>query len=217
MKKILLLIICSGVFMTGHSEEIYATDSSCQNGVVLHFPSAPDINRIPKDLIGRTIMGNNAGYYDSKWKWLIAEGELKKVELLERKKIGERYSYKLNVTVQEGKGPSYKAMINVLYHFLESTKQWRIELVESLEVNIIKTGLYDSCISHRIRPMRRTTDGPLELINNSDICLQVGGRVYCNGVWEKFVEVVYGNDSIDVWGYPGRLVEDYIIDFVELR
>ncbi len=182
------------------------------------IPPAPDVEKIQNDLIGRTIKEEENGYHWRRgWIWKIVAGEVKNVEIVEKKAQGEDYVYKLTVTVQAEQGPAYKALVNVTYQLLDDADDWSIEYMESLSVNIVKTGKYDTCIEHYIkRGTGIASRVELLLINRCDIGLQVGGRVRRENNWHKFVVVVEPNEPRGV-KYEGWLdVDEYVIDFIEL-
>ncbi len=184
--------------------------------IAVIIPQPPSADKMKKDLIGRTIKEQEGGYHKYGWQWIIEEGEIKELDVIEKHSQGDKQMYKLRIVVQQPEGAAYEAVVNVTYQLLETDDDWSIEYMESLEVNIVKTGRYNNCIKHEI-----VAGGwlfyrnPLQLINMCDVGLQVGGRIRNGNDWEKFVINVESNETKSVNFGSYREVHEYIIDFIE--
>lgn len=166
------------------------------------IPNIPDEEKVKKDLKGRTIEGNNYANI----KWLIAEGEIKELNILDVKKEKEDYIYDISLVVQEY-GGALKGHIVVRYE-LGTHDDWTIQGVLSKELDYVITGKYNDYIETKVE------GSGLWVKNNYDRPLAVGGmafKSYSNS-WYKFYCVIPGNDTDRVaWS-----MIDYKIDFVEL-
>ena len=166
------------------------------------IPNRPDEEKVKKDLKGRTIEGNNYANI----KWLIAEGEIKELNILDVKKEKEDYIYDISLVVQEY-GGALKGHIVVRYE-LGTHDDWTIQGVLSKELDYVITGKYNDYIETKVEV------SGLWVKNNYDRPLAVGGmafKSYSNS-WYKFYCVIPGNDTDRVaWS-----MIDYKIDFVEL-
>ena len=166
------------------------------------IPNRPDEEKVKKDLKGRTIEGNNYANI----KWLIAEGEIKELNILDVKKEKEDYIYDISLVVQEY-GGALKGHIVVRYE-LGTHDDWTIQGVLSKELDYVITGKYNDYIETKVEV------SGLWVKNNYDRPLAVGGmafKSYSNS-WYKFYCVIPGNDTDRV----ARSMIDYKIDFVEL-
>ena len=98
---------------------------------------------------------------------------------------------------------------------LGSNDVWTIDFLESKQINIVKTGKYDNCITFQ----RRGWSGEfeLELTNHCDVSLVVGGVVLSQfeNEWQKFSAVVEGNSTKTVGGLFSVSVMNYKIHFIE--
>ncbi len=166
------------------------------------IPNRPDEEKVKKDLKGRIIEGNNY----TNIKWLIAEGEIKELNILDVKKEKEDYIYDISLVVQEY-GGALKGHIVVRYE-LGTHDDWTIHGVLSKELDYVITGKYNDYIETKVEV------SGLWVKNNYDRPLAVGGmafKSYSNS-WYKFYCVIPGNDTDRVaWS-----MIDYKIDFVEL-
>ncbi len=182
-------------------------------------PEEPSEEKLLEDLVGRTVKENEDGYHKGNWRWVIEEEEIKDMQILEVQTVEGKPEYKAELTLQAKEGAAYKALVKVVYHLPEDADDWSIEFVESQNVEIVKTGLYDNCISHSIiQGGWLLNRAPLKIVNNCDKGLQVGGRIRNENRWEKFVVNIKPNDSEQIaYGGAYRLdVHEYVIDFVEL-
>lgn len=166
------------------------------------IPNRPDEEKVKKDLKGRTIEGNNYANI----KWLIAEGEIKELNILDVKKEKEDYIYDISLVVQEY-GGALKGHIVVRYE-LGTHDDWTIQGVLSKELDYVITGKYNDYIETKVEV------SGLWVKNNYDRPLAVGGMAFkrYSNSWYKFYCVIPGNDTDRV----ARSMIDYKIDFVEL-
>ena len=166
------------------------------------IPNRPDEEKVKKDLKGRIIEGNNY----TNIKWLIAEGEIKELNILDVKKEKEDYIYDISLVVQEY-GGALKGHIVVRYE-LGTHDDWTIHGVLSKELDYVITGKYNDYIETKVEV------SGLWVKNNYDRPLAVGGMAFkrYSNSWYKFYCVIPGNDTDRV----ARSMIDYKIDFVEL-
>ncbi len=183
------------------------------------IPPDPDETKIRKDLVGRVVQEQEGGYHKYGWRWTIENGEVKDVEILGKEAGNRSWLYRLSFVVQAERGAAYSVSANLAYDLPDDVDDWRVEYLESLTVNIVKTGRYDHCISHEtVQGGWLINRRPLKLTNNTTQGLQVGGRIRHDNNWEKFVVNVEGNSTqyISFGGGYQQEVHEYIIDFVEL-
>lgn len=174
------------------------------------FPK-PDLNRIVSDLVGRTITeGTSNGYYPQNWNFTIESGQIKDIELLETVVDNqEMYIVEIKVQIQPAGNFYYDTTLKVSY-INTPDEGWVMDNVVSRGMDIVSNHYYDDCIDVYSYADFGGTNYYYCFINNSDSMLMVGGSVYYNGKWEKFIKSVRGNSSRDAYVYG----KDYKIDFV---
>lgn len=176
----------------------------------------PDIDRIQDDLIGRRISEQPNGYHHKNWYWEIESGEIRDLEIRNKIQTQNECLYELRFIVQDvaKQGSSHEMFVNITY-ILRDNKYWDVEFVESKQVNIVKTGKYNNCITSQ----RKGHNGEyyVEFVNYSDIDLVVGGAVsyqYSNET-RHFNSIVKANSTSSVGGIFLGSIEDYTIHFIE--
>ena len=170
----------------------------------------PSESNIMMDLVGRQLSeGLKEGYFAPDWKWNIEPGQIKSLKI-KSQDISEDYcSYIVQIILQEQMCPTkYRAVVQVDYSY--SNKKWRMVLVKSKGVSIVKTDKYLDCIRAEI-----VKYGFLNIKNNIDSPIIVGGCVFSNNRWTRFSVVLGGLEAKSL--KPDYYsVEDYRIEFVEL-
>ena len=74
------------------------------NLILTIIPPKPDTEIIKRDLVGRKITEQPNGYFGRNWHWLIEDGEIAILNILNEKKIGEDYLYEIGVGLQTKDG-----------------------------------------------------------------------------------------------------------------
>lgn len=206
MKKILLTMLLA-----------YSIACPCAKAGVNASSKLPTVADIATDLLGRRIgEGRENGYFGPGWIWIIERGEIERVTVIENNVSADYCSFLTEVILKENyRWARYKATVKVDY---ERTKRgWQVAMVQSKGVDIVRTGRYNDCITHRIWYNYWGFNNFI-IKNNTDVPLIVGGAVMMQFpcTWRRFSIVVYGNMPVNV-GYTlccGNIV-DYRIDFVE--
>lgn len=190
---------------TVDTTKIAGLRSQAYDKILTIIPPDPTMAKIRKDLVGRIIRELPGGYFNN-WSWTIEAGEIKDLQITEVEKVDTHHTEILvNMTLQ-AEGPAYKTSGKV-YYVLDDRDDWEIDMLESCEVEVVKTGRYDTCIT-------TTLDGHLEIHNNSDAALLVGFRIVDRyGNPTKHSLVVGGGETKSY--YNGYGVVDYSIDFIE--
>ena len=177
------------------------------------IPPKPNTEKIKQDLIGRKITEQPNGYHRQGWYWLIEEREIKEIQIISENKQGNDYLFGIRLILQAD-GSAHEAFVNLTY-VLRQNDDWSIDFLESKQVNIVKTGKYDNCVTFQ----RKGWSGEyfLEFTNHCDVALVVGGVVLSEfgGEWEKFSTVVDASETGSVGGLFSVSVRDFQIHFVE--
>jgi len=183
------------------------------NLILTIIPPKPGTEKIKRDLIGRKITEQPNGYRRQGWFWEIKEGEMKEIQIISENKQSNDYLFEVRLILQAD-GGAHEALVNLTY-VLRQNDDWTIDFLESKQVNIVKTGKYDNCVSFQ----RKGWSGEfyLEFTNHCDVALVVGGVVLSEfgGEWKKFSTVVNPNGTSSVGGLFSVSVRDYQIHFIE--
>lgn len=180
--------------------------------------SLPTEARIAADLVGRKLSeGVDNGYFSSNWIWTIEEREIRTLTIL-RKEVSRDYcSFDLVMTLQSHSSPTkYRAKVQVDYSLMNN--KWKLIMVKSKGVSVVKTGKYDDSISTKIDSDGWGGVNCLKIKNNTDVSLLVGGVFLTNesNEWHKFSLVIEGLKVMGVGGtFSYGSVIDYRIHFVE--
>jgi len=165
----------------------------------------PDVRQMQKDLIGHSLSeGVNNGYYNSTWRWAVCEDEISNFSI-ERiiKESSTEYEVVARMRLTSRAGKAFDAGVKLCYLFSES-QGWYLQLVQSLGMQIVKTGRYSDCV-------KVEQEGWWYYINNyCEVALEVGGRELNCGRWKKYSHVVEPHG-----GYCMYNPEEIIIDYVE--
>ena len=177
------------------------------------IPPKPNTKRIQKDLLGRKITEQPNGYHRQGWYWEIKDGDIKDIQIINESKQRNNYLFQVYLILQ-AEGGAHEVLINLTY-VLRRNDDWTIDFLESQEVNILRTGKYDNCITLQ----RKGWSGEyyLEFANHCDVALVVGGVILSEfgGEWQKFSTIVDASGTSSVGGLFSVSIRDYLIHFVE--
>lgn len=184
------------------------------NNLILKIiPPKPDIEKIKQSLIGRKITEQPNGYHRPGWYWEIKEGEIKELQIITESKQGNDYLFEIRMILQ-AEGSAHEAFVNLTY-VLGQNDDWTINFLESKQINIVKTGQYNNCIT--IQRKGWSGEYELEFTNHCDVALVVGGVILSEfgGEWTKFSTIVDASGTGSVGGLFSVSVRDYRIHFIE--
>ena len=99
------------------------------------------MEKIKKDLTGRTIKESYNGYFLKDWN--IREDLIYDFQIISENKQGEDYLYEARLILQEN-GRKHEALINFTY-VLGTSDDWSRTIFERKEVNIEITDRYKNC------------------------------------------------------------------------
>jgi len=177
------------------------------------IPPKPDTEKIKRSLIGRKITEQPNGYHRQDWYWKIEDGEIKDIQVISENKQGNDYIFEVRLILQAD-GGAHEAFVNLTY-VLRQNDDWTIDFLESKQVNVVKTGKYDNCVTSQ----RKGWSGEyyLEFTNHCDVALVVGGVVLSEfgNEWKKFSTVVNASETSSIGGLFSVSVRDYQIHFIE--
>jgi hypothetical protein len=196
-------------------EELTPLISQMNNLIVTIIPSKPDVEQIKRDLVGRKITEQPDGYRHKDWFWEIKQGEIKEIRIISETQQGDEYLFKIRLILQAD-GGAHEAFVNLTY-VLRNYDDWTIEFLESKQVNIVKTGKYNNCIT-AVREQTGYSEYELKFTNHCDVALIVGGialNAWGDQQWHKFSTVVEANGTKSIGGLFSVSVLDYKIHFVE--
>lgn len=173
-------------------------------------PHSPDKEKLQKDLIGRRIKALPGGYLSSMWSWTIEEGEIKNLQILNVEEVDKNHKvFLVDVTLQSD-GAAYKTSGKV-YYVLDNRDDWEIDMLEPSEVEVVKTGRYDSSITTDFYDL--ILGERIDFHNNSDAALLVGFRTLDNhGNYKKHSLMIGGGETVS---HTEMGLKDYSVDFVE--
>jgi hypothetical protein len=163
--------------------------------------SKPDANQMQSDLIGHSLSeGIENGYYSSSWRWKIEQGEISNFRILSVNKDNSTdYEVTAAMRLTAMSGRAFDAKVKILY-VSRGNWGWQLEYVQSLGMNIVKTGRYNSCITSEYDDWHDATF----IRNACEIPIEVGGKRYAwvtAGRQEciRFSEVVSPHSSVKVF------------------
>ena len=171
--------------------------------------NTPSVVTICRDLIGHNLSeGVKDGYYPREWKWTIEEGEISNFRILSvRENTEDRYT----IDVQMKLSTSTRAFIaKATVYYVHTQRGWDLEMVKSRGMNIVRTYRYDDCIQPEYGDGYLNKED-LYLVNDCEVTLEVGGKIFKYGSWRKFSTTVSPHSTQQVDYY----VEEYVIDYVE--
>ena len=173
----------------------------------------PDAAQIQKDLVGQELPEGYEGdesWFAKDWRWLIKEGQIKNFNIEEVVKDDSKKYCVLATMRLEGDINAFDARVKISY-WLPDAEDWKIEYVNSLGMDIVKTHEYDDCVSYEIK------DDGWFVTNKTKITLGVCG--YFNNTYgdkRKFAVKVGADENVQVGGtFGGGSVVSYETVFVE--
>lgn len=172
------------------------------------IPPKPDENQIKADLVGHQL--NEAAlakdcYFKENWRFTIDKADDVDEFRIDEVQVdnNQEYVFSSSMVLRE-EYLSYNAAA-VVYYVLPDGEDWKIDMIKSLGVQVVKTGKYDDCIRCEKEPYA------LYITNISEVTVLVGGALF--GFEEK--------ELFSVALTPGqryyRGCSDYRIDFVERK
>lgn len=183
------------------------------------IPVKPDAAQIQKDLVGQELPEGYEGdesWFDKDWHWLIKEGQIKNFNIEEVVKDDSKKYCVLATMRLEGDINAFDARVKISY-WLPDAEDWRIEYVNSLGMDIVKTHEYDDCVSYEIKDDGWGGVNALFITNKTKITLGVCG--YFNNTYgdkRKFAVKVGPDETVQVGGtFGGGSVVSYETVFVE--
>ena len=177
--------------------------------ISMQAANTPTVVTICRDLIGHNLSeGVKEGYYPREWHWTIEEGEISNFRILSvRENTEDRYT----IDVQMKLSTSTRAFIaNATIYYVHTPRGWDLEMVKSRGMNIVRTYRYDDCIQPEYGDGYLNKED-LYLVNDCEVTLEVGGKIFKYGSWRKFSTTVSPHSTQQVDYY----VEEYVIDYVE--
>ena len=173
------------------------------------------VKLLKRDLVRREIKEQSDGYFGSSWSWRIdSPEEIKKVTIINEKKQGNDYVLDVLLLLQAKGSSEYEVNVKITY-VLEQNNQWKIDFIENKNINIVKTGRYNNCITteetNNSSNTNRYVKASIQFSNSCDVDLIIGGQVKGeDGKWRKFSCTVSKNATNNV---PDG--KEYKIDFIE--
>lgn len=192
--------------------------SSFARGNTLASTPVPTKSTISTDLIGRKLSeGTDNGYFTPEWRWTIEPGEISNMRILSQNTSDDYCSFVVVMTLKSQSSPTkFHATVQVDYSL--SNKRWKLVLVKSKGIRVVKTDKYLDCISTKIDDDGWGGVNCLKIKNNIDSSLLVGGvyRISDSHEWRKFSLIIDGLKVMGIGGtFGGGNVVDYRIHFVE--
>jgi hypothetical protein len=172
------------------------------------IPPKPDASKLSKDLIGRKIKEPSDGYKQGNRVWTIAEGEIKDFKIIEINEENSTLVYNCEMVLQ-AEGGSLRVKCRVRY-ILEDYDDWTIQTLYTDSFEIVKTGMYDSCVEVSLRHGFGDT---LKLVNNCDVALAVGLAYYDGATWEKIEFIL---NPVDQVTWRVLTINDFKVHYIEL-
>lgn len=167
------------------------------------IPPIPSEEKVQADLVGKELEeGKEDGYFDESWHWMIERGQISDFTIVKEANMSPR-KYKIEAQMKLKKSSSYgfDTEIEIVYELKDGELDWTIDYVQSLGMNIIRTGDYEGKVQVK-------DDVCLE--NKCSIPLLVGYTWVTSDGARK--------DNCVVKGYERRQVKYYgtvSIDFIE--
>jgi hypothetical protein len=182
--------------------------SEIQKKILTVMPGQPDTALLKQNLVKRRITGQTNSYFERSWAWTISSAnEIKSFSINRAEKVGDAYEIDAHLTLQRD-AAQYEADLTITC-VLGQSDDWTIDYIQSHDIQIVKTGRYDDCVTVEIR---QGWGSALQFTNNCDVSLIIGGQILGNnGEWTKFSTRISGNNNSSV-SYHGL---EYKIDFIE--
>jgi hypothetical protein len=173
------------------------------------IPPKPDAEKIKTDLIGRKISDVIGGYHRKDWYWLVEKDEIQKIDIIDETKLNKDYLYNVLILLESPSGGQQTADVKITY-ILGNYDDWAIEHLETIDMHIVQTHKYDTCIT-----TENNGWGEISFTNRIDVSLVVGGVLLSyNGEWQKFSIIVDANKTTSIGGFISAY-RDIKIHFIE--
>lgn len=174
------------------------------------IPPSPNSEKLQNDLIGRKIYALQNGYLSDSWSWTIERGDIKNLQIINAEDVDKNQKeFLVEMTLQQD-GAAYKS-ISKIYYVLDNRDDWEIDMLEPSNVEVIKTGRYNSSITTAF--YEQIFGDCIEFHNNSDAALLVGFRTLdSHGNYTKHSLIVGGGETAR---HANITIKDYSIDFIE--
>lgn len=182
-------------------------------------PPIPSKAVIASDLIGRSLSeGLEDGYFTPDWRWNIESGEISGLKIQSQSVSKDYCSFVVTMILKSQSSPArFFATVQVDYSL--ANNRWKLLLVKSKGIRIVRTEKYFDCISTKIDDDGWGGVNCLIIRNDIDSPLIVGGVIRTNNSyeWHKFSVIIEGLRVMGVGGtFSWGSVVDYRIHFVEL-
>ncbi|MCL2832471.1 MAG: hypothetical protein FWD78_04815 [Treponema sp.] len=189
-------------------------NSTINNLILTIIPPKPDVDKFKNDLVGRRISEGADGYRGQGWYWEIKSVNQVDISSIQNEAmIGDDYTFNVQLILR-GENSDYSAALKVIY-VLRQNDDWKIDVIETLNMEIIQTHKYDNFITVGMWGM--LGEHRYDFMNSADVPLLVGGVVlseYYN-TWNKFSIVVDANGKATVGDMFNNRIKDYKIHFIE--
>lgn len=184
--------------------------AQANNKILTIIPPEPGISKLQDNLVGRKIRALPGGYLSNYWTWTIENGHIKDLSIDSVINVDKNHKeYVITFTLQDD-GAAYRTTGKV-YYVLDNRDDWEIDMLEPCDIEIVRTGRYDSSITHQF--CQHIFGESINFYNNSDAALLVGFRTLDSyGKWEKHSIMIRGGENKS---YSSINLKDYTIDFVE--
>lgn len=174
------------------------------------IPKTPDVEKLQQDLIGRKIKALPGGYLSSFWSWTIEPGNIKNLQIASVEDVDKNHKEFLVDMTLQADGAAYKTN-GKIYYVLDNRDDWEIDMLEPSEVEVVRTGRYDSSITTDFYEL--ILGQRIDFHNNSDAALLVGYRTLDSyGNYKKYSRMVGGGETVS---HSGMGLKDFSIDFIE--
>lgn len=111
--------------------------------------------------------------------------------------------------VLQADGGSLRVKCRVRY-ILEDYDDWTIQTLYTDSFEIVKTGMYDSCVEVSLR---HGFGDILKLVNNCDVALAVGLAYYDGATWKKIEFIL---NPVDQTTWTALMIHDFKLHYIEL-
>ena len=213
----LVLISCgsdSGNRLSNAREE-YGTENHSHDDLEEDDGEKPSAKKIQYDLVGHKLSeGLSEGYRRSDWAWEINDGEISDFAISEVLSDNESEYEIVATMILSSTNHKYDAKVQLCY--VQQGGQWQLIKVKSLGLKAISDKRFEDCLSYKIGDDGWGGVTCLQVTNESETPLVVGGRILTeyNG-WKNFSIKVDAFKTENVGGtLYGGSVSDYDIHFV---
>lgn len=172
----------------------------------------PTEEKIKNDLIGCTLLEHIDGYCGGNWMITISEGDIQKVDILQKSINGPYLFIDLYLILQTKSGGAAWVACQLQYEV--GSYDWILKTVFTKEMNYVKTGYYDQFVTKGEVATPLMGDGKyFPLVNHCNTTLAVGGTYVVDNVVKKFYQLVPGNGVVYVQDYDIQNPQIHFIEF----